>query len=97
MCRLTSPAHNYVMRTFLAVLKERHPNAVSAQPVIGPNGAFVSVTLADGNKLTFPIGKKSYTLGEPIHLKSLNALIAEDGQLIATANVYSDAGVAVSL
>ena len=85
------------VRTFLAVLKERHPNAVSAQPVVGPNGAFVSVTLATGEKLTFPIGKKSYTLGEPIDLKSMNALIAEDGQLIATANVYQDAGVAVSL
>ena len=85
------------MRTFLAVLKERHPDAVSAQPVVGPNGAFISVVLKDGNKLTFPIGKKSYTIGEPIDLKSLHALIAEDGQLIATANVYSDAGAAVSL
>ena len=47
-------------RKFLDVLKERHPDAISAQPVEGPNGRFISVTLKSGDKLTFPIGKKSH-------------------------------------
>lgn len=84
-------------RKFLVVLKERHPDAISAQPVEGPNGRFISVTLKSGDKLTFPIGKKSYTEGVPTILEELNALIAEDGQLIATVNVYKDMGHSVSL
>jgi len=84
-------------RKFLDVLKERHPDAISAQPVEGPNGRFISVTLKSGDKLTFPIGKKSYTPGVPTDLRELNALIAEDGQLIATVNVYQDMGDSVTL
>ena len=58
--------------------------AVSAKKVKGPNGAFIVLTLANGQEETLPVGKKSQTGS----LAEFNVLIAEDGQPIATVNLY---------
>jgi len=60
-------------------------DAVSVSKVIGPNGAFISYTKADGSKHTLPVGKRSQngTIAE------YRILVAEDTkQEIATVNEY---------
>ena len=62
----------------------RTQGAVKATKVRGPNGPFVSYTLADGARKTLPIGSNSHdgSLGE------FKLLITDDGQLICTVNSY---------
>ena len=59
--------------------------ATSARKVMGPNGAFISYTIA-GKEYTLPVGKKS----QNGTLREYNVLRSEDGQLIATVNEYHD-------
>lgn len=70
------------MKSLLVYLKEQ--GAVKAQVVKGPNGAFISATKGDGSKFTLPVGKKS----QGGRLAEMNVLITDDGQAIATANMY---------
>ena len=71
------------MQSLLSYLKEL--GAVTASVVSGPNGKFISYTLANDVKATLPIGKNSQngTLAE------FNVLIADGGQAIATVNSYA--------
>ena len=94
-CHITLKPCN--MQKFLDFLRERHPDAVEAQPVDGKNGRFISVKLTDGSYVTYPMGKRSYELEEETDLNELNVVIADDGQAIATRNVYKNAGAAVKL
>ena len=43
------------------------------------------------------MGKRSYELEQETDLNELNVVIADDGQAIATRNVYKNAGAAVKL
>ena len=66
--------------------------AVKAEKVVGPNGAFISMTKADGSKSTIPVGKKSQNGS----LSEYKVLITDGsqgpaGQAIATVNEYSTA------
>lgn len=56
----------------------------SATKVVGPNGAFISASKADGSKNTFPVGKRS----QNGTLEQYNVLITDDGVAIATVNEY---------
>lgn len=58
--------------------------AISVVKVKGPNGAFMSITMKDGQKKTMPIGKKS----QEGTIKDYNVLITDDGVAIATTNNY---------
>jgi len=58
--------------------------AVSIVKVKGPNGAFMSLLMADGSKKTMPVGKKS----QEGKLADYNVLITDDGVAIATTNNY---------
>ena len=51
----------------------------------GPNGRWISYTIAD-IKHSMPVGKSASS--QSAMLIDMNVLIAEDGQPIATANVY---------
>jgi len=70
------------MKTLLEYLKEL--GAVKASVVSGPNGKFISYTLANDTRGTLPIGKNSYA-GT---LSTFNVLIVDGGQAIATVNSY---------
>lgn len=59
--------------------------AVKIEKVKGPNGAFMSLLLADGKKVTMPIGKKS----QEGKVADYKVLIADNGTAIATTNNYS--------
>ena len=61
-------------------------NGKTATIVSGPNGKFIKVVRKDKTEFTIPIGKKS----QDGSLADFNALIAEDGQVIATINNYED-------
>ena len=71
---------------FVKEMKDKKSDKISLKKVEGPNGAFISITKANGEISTLPIGKKSQggTLDE------YNILIAEDGQAICTINNYED-------
>ena len=73
------------MKKLLQYLKEL--GCTSAKQVNGPNGMFISYTIGD-EQLTLPVGKKSQNgiLADD----DFNVLITEDGQPIATVNVYSN-------
>ena len=59
--------------------------AVAIEKVVGPNGAFISLTMADNTKQTLPIGKRSQNGSIPEYA----ILISEDnGQAICTVNEY---------
>lgn len=70
------------MQTLIDYAKAQ--GAVSVKKVTGPNGAFIAMTLTNGEDLTIPVGKKSQTGS----LRDFNVLIADDGQAIATVNLY---------
>lgn len=70
------------MPTLASYLKGE--GAIKAEKVIGPNGAFISATKADGSKFTLPVGKKS----QDGSLKDYNVLITDEGAAIATVNQY---------
>ncbi len=59
----------------------------SINKVVGPNGAFISITLADGTKVTLPIGKKSQNSS----IAEYSILVADDGGKIVTCNEYETA------
>ena len=66
--------------------------AVKAEKVVGPRGAFISFTKADGTKSTIPVGKRS----QGGSLREYKVLITDGsqgpaGQAIATVNAYSTA------
>ena len=71
------------MKKLVDYLREK--NAVSAAIVKGPNGDFISATMADGQRFTLPVGKKS----QNGNLLEMNVVFAEDGGVIATMNNYS--------
>ena len=58
--------------------------ATSMSKVNGPNGAFISLTLADGSKKTIPCGKRS----QNGTLDTYNVLETADHNFIATVNEY---------
>jgi hypothetical protein len=71
------------MKKLVDYLREK--NAVSVDLVKGPNGDFISATMADGQRFTLPVGKKS----QNGRLSEMNVIFAEDGGVIATMNNYS--------
>lgn len=60
--------------------------AKSAVIVLGPKGAFISVTNTDNSKYTMPVGKRSQN-GK---LADFNVLVTEEGVAIATINDYKE-------
>lgn len=73
------------MQTLLDYAKSL--NAKSLSKVSGPNGAFISIVLSDGGKITLPVGKRS----QAGKLSEYNILIASDtNQAIATVNHYEE-------
>ena len=58
--------------------------ATSLSKVNGPNGAFISMTFADGSKKTIPCGKRS----QNGTLDTYNVLETDDKNFIATVNEY---------
>lgn len=72
------------MQNLLDYLKEQ--GAVKASKVQGPNGNFITATKKDGNTFTLPVGKRS----QEGKLAEFNVLITEDGQAIATVNLYEE-------
>lgn len=58
--------------------------AVKVSKVTGPNGAFISLELADGSKKTLPVGKRSQT-GK---IADYKVLITDEGVAICTVNNY---------
>ncbi len=61
--------------------------AKSLNKVNGPNGAFISIVMKDGNKITLPVGKKS----QAGSLSEYNILVTTDtNQAIATVNHYEE-------
>lgn len=73
------------MKSLIDYAKEEL-NAVSLKKVVGPNGAFISVTNAEGETSTLPVGGKS----QAGKLAEFNILITDDGQAIATVNHYEE-------
>lgn len=72
------------MKKLTDYLKEL--GAVEASKVVGPNGAFISATKADGTKFTLPVGGKS----QAGKLHEFNVFITPDGNAIATVNHYTE-------
>jgi len=70
------------MKKLVDYLREK--DAVSASIVKGPNGDFISATMADGQRFTLPVGKRS----QGGDMLKMNVIIAEDGGVIATMNNY---------
>lgn len=70
------------MKKLIDYLKEL--GYTSCSKVVGPNGAFISASKADGTKNTFPVGKRS----QNGTLDTYNVLITPEGVAIATVNEY---------
>ena len=72
------------MISLVNYLKEQGASG-SIKLINGPNGKWISYSINDILK-SIPIGKS--TTSQSAMLTDLNILIADDGQPIATANVY---------
>ena len=64
----------------------RSQGAKQASKVNGPNGAFISVRYNDDSSQTIPVGKKS----QSGTLQEFQAFQTEDGNIIATINLYQE-------
>lgn len=72
------------MESLIDFLKAR--KCVTAEKVVGPNGAFIVAKDKKGNQIiSLPVGKKS----QEGKLADYNVLETEDGAFIATVNNYS--------
>ena len=71
------------MATLIEYAKEQ--GASSIKKINGPNGAFITMKIGDED-ITLPIGGKS----QEGKLSEYNILITDDGQAIATVNLYEE-------
>ena len=69
--------------TLIDFAKEK--NGKTINKLTGPNGAFISIVCKDETSFTLPVGKKSQSAS----IAEMNILITDDGQAIATANLYT--------
>lgn len=83
---MQSPNLNHNIMDITLVDYVKSLGAVSLRKVEGPNGAFISYTLADGATGTLPIGNKSKSAS----LREYRMLVATDGSMIATASSYKE-------